>query len=975
MRVGTAHRPHGRRLAYPDSFHDQDPIVSTSSTTSTWRRLGRLFLLVAAVGAVIFIALTLVLSRFLDPEALAARVEPRLETALARDVEVGRVEVGLFPLGVRLRDVSVADPTGLAPVLAQVESVDFRVALLPLFRREVRVARLVLENPLADLRVDADGRSNFGDLSSQPATEPEGAGGEVATEGFALDLKGIRVSGGTLRFQDLADSTVVGVENLRVRAAVQRDASGPWVFVGGSEADLTLHQGNTPSALERLPLSLSFDLEASPSFDAMEIRSGRVGADPLSLSMSGTIGGFKDPVRSLSLHLEGEGLPLDRMVTVLADRFQIELPGEPTGTLSADLQVEGSVGPGETPEVSGVVTVAGGGFEARDGTLVAQDLSAELSLVDTRRVRFEIAGEVLDGPFSIDGDGDLGGDGTLGFELRANPDLALVQSVIVLPEGVSAEGRVDARARITGSPKDLRSLRVWGEASPSNVRLTHPALAVPVILPRGRVSLEGNGASLADLPVSLGDDDLVVSGELLDLASFGLPHRTVGFRGAVRGPRLDLTKISTNPLPDPELTYGKVAFARLGGRTVAGRSPEEAAEELRLARPDSIPVAGELQVSLDTLIYTKGRVEDVRARVEFGPTVVRITEASMRRFGGDIWTSMDLALGSQAQEPFNLSLRVRGLDAGEFLSTTSPFGRAVRGQLSMDLDLVGSLDGLLLPDRPSLVGSGRFSLTGGGLNSVPLTQALSAFMGITSIREPRIEDWATSFILEDGRIRLADGRLAGTPGEPVVGGSIGFGGELDLLSVFEIDADNLEAYALDNLGIRDALAGRMEGRPGMVQAVIRIGGTILSPELHGDPAAMTQAVTETVKKEAEAEAQRQIQEQRTRLQNRATGFLRSLLQPRDTTEGVVPDTVGGDTLRPDTVPPDTVRPDTIRPDTLRPDTIRPDTLRPDTARNGRIPPPDPESLPSPAGPQGRVDVHGGIPPSGEGHPPLPRTLS
>jgi hypothetical protein len=223
-----------------------------------------------------------------------------------------------------------------------------------------------------------------------------------------------------------------------------------------------------------------------------------------------------------------------------------------------------------------------------------------------------------------------------------------------------------------------------------------------------------------------------------------------------------------------------------------------------------------------------------------------------------------------------------------------------------------------------------------------------------------------------------------------VGGSIGFGGELDLLSVFEIDADNLEAYALDNLGIRDALAGRMEGRPGMVQAVIRIGGTILSPELHGDPAAMTQAVTETVKKEAEAEAQRQIQEQRTRLQNRATGFLRSLLQPRDTTEGVVPDTVGGDTLRPDTVPPDTVRPDTIRPDTvppdtvrldtirpdtLTPDTIRPDTLRPDTARNGRIPPPDPESLPSPAGPQGRVDVHGGIPPSGEGHPPLSRTLS
>lgn len=215
---------------------------------------------------------------------------------------------------------------------------------------------------------------------------------------------------------------------------------------------------------------------------------------------------------------------------------------------------------------------------------------------------------------------------------------------------------------------------------------------------------------------------------------------------------------------------------------------------------------------------------------------------------------------------------------------------------------------------------------------MPLTQALSAFMGINGIREPQIEDWATSFVLEDGRIRLADGRLTGTPGDPVVGGSVGLGGELDLLSIFEIDADNLETYALDNLGIRDALAGRMQGRPGMVQAVVRIGGTVLAPELRGDPAAMTQAVTESVREEVEAEAQRQIQEQRTRLQNRATGFLRSFLQPRDTAEGVPPDTVPGDTIRPDTVTPDTVKADTVKPDTVKPDTVKPDTIRPDTIR-------------------------------------------
>jgi hypothetical protein len=889
------------------------------------------------VGAAAFLALILVLSRFLDPEALAARVEPRVEAALSRDVEISRVEVALFPLGVRLRDVSVADPTGLAPFLARVGSVEFRVALLPLLRREVTISRLVLESPEADLRVGPDGHSNFGDLSPQAPEEAGPAGVEPAPESFSLELNGIRVSGGQLHFQRLEDSTSFAVADLRIRASVQHDASGPWVFVGDSEGALSLFSGSSSSSLEGVPLSLTFDLETGSAFEDVEIRTGSLGLDPLALTVSGRIEGFKEPIRTLSLSLEGEGLPLDRLVAALSDHFQLDVPGKVLGTMDAALQVAGELGPGATPRVSGTVNVIGGGLEARDGTLAAQDLSVELELQRANQLRYQIAGEVLDGPFSMEGNGSLGEEPTMSFRLQANPDLALIPSVMRLPEGVSAAGRVEARVRVNVSPQDLRSLRVWGDASPNGVHLTHPALGVPVDLPRGRVSLVGNGANFVDLPLSLGEDDLVLTGEIQNIASYGIPDRTVGFRGTVRGPRLDLTQISTKPPPDPNLTYGKVAFARMGDRAISGQSPEDAARELRLARPDSLPVSGELQVALDTLIYAKGRIEEVRARVEFGPSLVRVTEESHKQFGGDVWTSMNLALGSRAQEPFNISLRVRDLDAGEFFAATSPLGESLQGKLSLDLDLVGDLDELLLPGRRSLVGSGRFSLTEGGIQSVPLTQALSSFMGITGVREPQIRDWATSFLIENGGIRLADGRLSGAVGEPVVGGSIGFGGELNLLSIFEINADNLGAYALDNLGIHDDLAGRIPGRPGMVQAIVRIGGTILAPELQGDPGAMAQNLTQAVKEEAQAEAQRQIEQQRTQLQNRATGFLRNLLQPRDTTGGAVPDTVRGDTLRPDTIPPDTVRHDTIKPDTIIPDTIKPDTIKPDTVPPGALP--------------------------------------
>ncbi len=915
-------------------------MVSTSPPRSGWSRWGRRLLVAFAVVALAFVVLTLVLSRFLDPEAMAARVEPRLEAALAREVDLEAVDVALFPLGVRLRGLTVADPTGMAPFLARVGSVELRVDLLPLLRREVRVGRLVVSDPQADLRVDEGGRSNFGDFSSQGPPEPSGGeptGGEAAPAGFALDLRGIRVSGGVLQFRSEEDSTIVDLGNLDVRASVQHDAGGSWVFQGGSDGEVTLgSEGSTP-ALDRLPLSLEFDLQAGPTFDDLEIRSGSLGVDPLRLSISGRVEGLKESVRNVSLQLQGEDLPLERLTTVLASRFETPLPGQALGLLDASLQVEGSIGPGQTPRVSGTVHVTGGGLEAEDRTLLAQDLSATIDLPDPRRVRFQVAGEVLDGPFNLEGNGTMGGDGTLDFQLRSNPDLSLLALAVELPEGVSARGRVDVDVRGNGSYRDLRSLRVRGQASPNEVHLTHPALAVPVDLPGGTVTLTGTGANFVDFPVTLGNDALSLTGELQNLTSLGRPGAVMGFRGTVRGPRLNLVALSDEPPPDPDLTYGKVAFARLGDRAVAGRSPEEAARELRLARPDSLPVSGELQLALDTLIYAKGRLEAVRAHTEFGPSVFRVTEASMRQFGGEVWTSMNLALGDSPEEPFNLSLRVRDLDAGAFLSQTTPLGHALRGVLSVDLDLAGSLDNLLLPDRPSLVGSGRFSLTNGGLNSVPLTQALSAFMGMDEVRAPEIDAWSASFVLENGRVRLADGRLTGTPGEPVVGGSIGLDGGLDLLSMFEINADNLGTYALENLGIQDNLAGRIPGRPGLVRAIVHLGGTILSPELRGDPGATVRTVTQEVEQQVESEAQRQIQEQRNRLQNRATGFLRNLLRPGDTA-AAPPDTTGGDTIRPDTVPPDTIRPDTVRADTVKPDTVRPDTVRPDTVKPDTVRP-------------------------------------
>ena len=887
------------------------PWISTVNASSnnpnrpSWLR--RILFAIGLAG-VVYLGLLFVLSRFLDPETLAARIEPRLETALAREVEIGSAKVGFFPLGIRLQDVSVADPTGLAPTLARIESVEFQVDLIPLLRREVRVRRLVIESPEANLRVAADGRSNFGDFSTESSRRPQDEESGAA-EPFALELRGIQLSGGRLSFVNDEDSTTAAMNDLQLRATVQREAAGPWVFVGDSEGEISFGKVGEPPLANGFPMALSFDILAGPSFQDVEIRSGRLGIKPVALALDGNIEGLNNPVRLLSLSLRGDGIPLSNLLEALPEQIRSRFPGEADGAVDANLRIEGEVGSDTRPEISGTVRLTGASLR-RNETRLARNLSADFSLTSGGQVRIKAEGEVMDGPFSLEGQGNLGGEKEVDLQLKAYPDLALAESMIELPEGVSAQGRLKADVRITGSARNPRSLRFWGEASPTQLRVTTPAMGVPITFPEGLITLQGNGASFRDLPLSLDRDHILATGEIRNLSSFGQAGRTVEARASIRGPRLDLLKLNPKAPPDPALSYGKVAFARLGGRQVAGRSVEDAARELRLLRPDSIPLAGELTLALDTVIDARGRMEDVRAVVEFGPDFLRVSEATFRRYGGHLHASMNLILGRNAQEPFSMSLSVTNLDAGAFLSATSPLGKVIRGRVSLNLNLVGSLDSLLLPHGSSLVGSGSFSLTEGGLSSILITESLATFLGLGEFREPDIRDWSTSFVLENGRVRLADARLAGAPGEPRVGGSIGLDGGLDLLSVFSLPSDRLSSFARENLGMAGELAGRVANRPEVVQAVIRIGGSILGPNLEADPGAAVETITRAVGTEIQSEAQRQIQEQTTQLQNRATGFLRGLTQRREsqsppTAARAAPDSVRPDTIRPDSVPPDT----------------------------------------------------------------------
>jgi hypothetical protein len=864
-------------------------------------------------------------SRFLDPEAVANLLEPRMEKLLGREVEISTAKVGFFPLAMTIQEITVSDPTGLAPELASIESAEFQVALLPLLRRQVRVRGIIIRHPEAHLHVAADGSSNFGDFSSASTTSSEASAGEPQTA-MALDLRGIRVLGGVVSLVNDEASTTREIRGLSLDADVEHAAEGPWIFTGTTRGSVTLSSTRERTVSERgpFPVELAFDAEASWDFQELAIRTGQLMMDPVSLALSGEIKNLQNPVRTLALRLEGEGIPLSEVFEALpgAPMDSLQVRGE--GIVSLLMSAEGEVGQGVRPELSGSITLAGGSLLGADDDRLAQYLTAHLTFLPGDVLGVEAEGEVMDGPFSLDGTVGLVDLREVDLRLDAYPDLSQARSILTSAKVTELQGRIRANLRITGSALEMKRLRFWGDASPSELRVTHSGFALPITLHEGAFILRGESATFQGLALSLGRDRFLGEGAVGNLPALGTPGERLEVRGNARGARLDLTTLKPRDPPDPNLTYGKVAFAHLGGRGLSGMTVQEAVDSLRLMRPDSLPLAGDLTLVLDTLIDARGRMEDVRARMVFGPDFFRIADASFRRYGGTLQASMNMQLGRNAQEAFSLRLNAVGVEAPAFLTATSSLGSILRGDLSLQLEVAGTLDTSLLPDPSSLVGSGSFSIRDGGLNTTVVTESLATFLGMDEYRAPDFQDWSTSFLLRDGRVQLAGATMVGAPGEPRIGGGVGLDGGLDLVSAFSLPTARLGTYAKRNLGMAGEIADRVANRPDVIQAAIRIGGSVLRPDLEADPSGAMAEIGGAVGAEVRAETERQIQQQTTNLQNRASSFLRGILRR--------PDTVRPDTIRPDTIRPDTIRPDTIRPDTVRPDTVRPDTLPPDTVR-------------------------------------------
>jgi AsmA protein len=130
--------------------------------------------------------------------------------ALGRDVKMGHIGVILWGgIGVRLKEFSLADdPSFAKEPFVRAEDLQVNMKLLPLFRKELQVSKVILHRPVINVIKDQKGQFNFSTIGrekekKETAKEKKESPKERAAPP-ALLVSLIDVDGGEIQYMEMS---------------------------------------------------------------------------------------------------------------------------------------------------------------------------------------------------------------------------------------------------------------------------------------------------------------------------------------------------------------------------------------------------------------------------------------------------------------------------------------------------------------------------------------------------------------------------------------------------------------------------------------------------------------------------------------------------------------------------------------------------------------------------------------------------
>lgn len=641
----------------------------------------------AIVAIIVVILVAVVAFALLNLNRLVNRnreyILAQAEQALGRKVAVQDIGVTLWGgIGVRLTDFALADdPAFSSRDFIRADNLQVNVEFLPLLRKELRVKRLILREPVISVIRNKQGTFNFASLGG-PGRAKEAPKAEEAPPArpgtLPLLVSLVDVADGEVRYLDKKEGVDLTVSRIDLK-------------VEGLGVDQPV----------------SIDLAAA------------VLAEKQNLKIQGRVGPLGPPAALTPI----QELPLSGDVTLapveLADLKRLPfvagmVPNDLTakGPLSLSAHAEGTLeAPSVTAKVDATPSTVGFGDHFRKPQGIPLHLTAD-TRVTPQRIEVKKSNLKLH-TLELTGTGAMTRTETPTLHLDVSAGrtgLAGWDNMVSLLRGYDLAGAFELQAKIEGPLAAGRIPNINGTLALADMRATVPQVPQPLTAKSATVTFTGQRAEIPETSVAVGKSQMRLAAQVERFVPVTLTYR----------------------LAAPELW---VADFRAGSGT--GKKPEVlrevksngrvTMERGSLAFHERISSARGTLADLD---YT-----NLQAVISMANQVVTIESFQLQALNGSLQGQGRYDM-RKTPPHFAVTAQARSIDVAElFRPTSGTAATHIRGQANLDLNLSGSGNEWQDIQR-ALTGRGEAVVEKGALLDVNIAEgALTGLTGVPGVSQ------------------------------------------------------------------------------------------------------------------------------------------------------------------------------------------------------------------------------------------------
>ena len=563
------------------------------------------------------------------PERLKEIITPKISEAVGREVSIEGVGLSVFPgLSLNAEGLTIANAEGFSDKpLLKVGDLYLNVKLLPLLRKRVEVASILIKNPKILIEKSITGKFNFEMAGEEKAKVPSEAE-EPETSPFSLVVNSARIEDGTLIYLDHQENYAIAINKIHQNISISLDEELTDIRTEGQLdiKDINFRDMKKNEAAMNFPSAIiKHNFKIDTRSKNVQIEQLMFVIESTQLNFAGSLKNY-DTTPNIDLSLRTNEIELSNILSIIPHDLApmlTKLTAE--GRINLKMDVKGEISENKTPNLNGNIvfnnlTLSYSELPSKisnlNGSIGFTDKSLNFRNITARlgNEPVELSGSIIDfehPKYDLKFKADLNLSTLKDYIESPNIQSKIPPDKLPMLTKLHAEGKINLEIAVNGEISEEKTPNVNGSLSFNNLTLGYSELPGKITNLSGGIGFTDKKLDFRNITARLGNDPVELSGSIIDFEH----------------PRYDLklkTDLNLNAVKDYiELPKGTSLSGRLKANIIAKGSVD---------KPENTRLNGRISVSNSSFTTPNLAVPltDINSEVNLAGRKVKISNLTLR---------------------------------------------------------------------------------------------------------------------------------------------------------------------------------------------------------------------------------------------------------------------------------------------------------------------------------------------------------